>query len=109
MLIEWQGDVELVNLLTAEDPFADQSAGIYDPHDPRDQHVLMPEYLAYSDRSSELAGHAVAWLTDAHLRRRVEGELLALKQRVAQGGASLRTADYITELMRPGVAGAHAA
>jgi len=93
--------ITLVNLLTAEDPFADQSAGNYDPRDPRDQHVLMPEYLTCADRTAELAGHAVAWLTDDALREQLEADLQAIKERVAQGGASERAAEYITDLMRP--------
>jgi len=101
--------ITLVNLLTAEDPFADQSAGIYDPNDPRDEHVLMPEYLTYSDRSPVLAAHVVTWLTDGQLRRRVEADLLALKDRVAQGGASQRAAEYISNLMHEQPTAVHAA
>lgn len=87
--------ITLVNLLTAEDPFADRSAGIYDPNDPRDQHVLMPEYLTYGDRSAELAEHLVGWLTDKSAYAGVQGKLAQLKSQVAQGGASERAADYI--------------
>lgn len=87
--------ITLVNLLTAEDPFADRSAGIYDPNDPRDQHVLMPEYLTYGDRSVELAEHVVGWLTSETAYAEVQGKLAQLKSQVAQGGASERAADYI--------------
>ncbi len=91
--------ITLVNLLTAEDPFADQAAGIYDPKDPRDAHVLMPEYLTYQDRSVELAEHVVTWLTDETKHAAVESSLAKLKQRVGQGGASQRAAEYITGLV----------
>ena len=101
--------ITLVNLLTAEDPFAERSAGIYDPHDPRDQHVLMPEYLTYEDRSAALANHVVAWLTDDQCYRRVEHKLTALKQRVAQGGASERVAEYISDRMHRSAAATEAA
>ncbi|MCH2115847.1 MAG: lipid-A-disaccharide synthase [Pirellulales bacterium] len=90
--------ITLVNLLTADDPFADRSAGIYAPDDPRDQHVLMPEYLTCSDRSAELARHMVEWLTDEKSRSRVQGQLMDLKARVAHGGASQRGAAYISEI-----------
>ncbi len=88
--------ITLVNLLTADDPFADQNAGIYDPRDPRDQHVLMPEYVTYADRTPELAAHVVDWLTNAALYAELQEKLNHLKAEVAQGGASQRAADYIT-------------
>ena len=91
--------ITLVNLLSAEDPFAERAAGIYDPEDPRDRHVLMPEYLTCGDRSAELAEHVVSWLTDDAKHAAVERSLAELKQRVAQGGASERAAEYITDLL----------
>jgi len=87
--------ITLVNLLTAKDPFADGSAGIYDPQDPRDQHVLMPEYLTDGDRTEELAQHVVDWLTDDALYADLQTKLSQLKAQVAQGGASERAAEYI--------------
>ena len=42
----------------------ERSAGIYDPNDPRDAHVLMPEYLTYENKSQQIAEHVVTWLTD---------------------------------------------
>jgi len=90
--------ITLVNLLTAPDPFADRSAGIYDPSDPRDQHVLMPEYLTYKDRTANLADHVVEWLTDEPLVAERRQDLAELKDRVAQGGASVRAAEYIAGL-----------
>jgi lipid-A-disaccharide synthase len=91
--------ITLVNLLTAEDPFAERAAGIYDPEDPRDAHVLMPEYLTCEDRSADLAEHIVTWLTNETEYASVENSLAKLKQRVGQGGASQRAADYITGLV----------
>lgn len=90
--------ITLVNLLSAQDPFAERAAGIYDPQDPRDQHVLMPEYLTCEERSADLAGHVVGWLTDQAKYAAVERGLVELKQRVAQGGASERAAEYISRL-----------
>ncbi len=90
--------ITLVNLLTANDPFDDRSAGIYDPADPRDQHVLMPEYLTMGDRTNELAAHVVHWLTDPQAYGNRRQALEDLKNRVAQGGASERAAEYIAGL-----------
>ncbi len=95
--------ITLVNLLTAKDPFADRTAGIYDPSDPRDQHVLMPEYLTYEDRTANLADHMVEWLTDEPLYAERRQDLAALKDRVAQGGASQRAAEYIEGLFEKDV------
>jgi lipid-A-disaccharide synthase len=91
--------ITLVNLLTAEDPFAERTAGIYHPEDPRDAHVLMPEYLTCEDRSADLAEHVVTWLTDETKYAAVEQSLAELKERVGQGGASQRAAQYITRLV----------
>ena len=92
--------ITLVNLLTADDPFAERTAGIYDPRDPRDKHVLMPEYLTYGDRSGELADHAVIWLNDEVVYSQVQEDLDSLRQLVAQGGASERASEYISSLMQ---------
>ena len=90
--------ITLVNLLTASDPFAEEEAGIYDPDDPRDAHVLMPEYLTCQDRSGDLADHVVTWLTDAEAYQERVDQLAELKARIAHGGASQRAAEYITQL-----------
>ena len=91
--------ITLVNLLTAEDPFAERTAGIYHPEDPRDAHVLMPEYLTCEDRSADLAEHVVTWLTDDAKYAAIQQSLAELKERVGQGGASQRAAQYITRLV----------
>jgi lipid-A-disaccharide synthase len=93
--------ITLVNLLTAPEPFADQSAGHFDPADPQDAHVLMPEYLTCEDRTAELANHIVVWLTsDSDYQENVRG-LTELKSQVGHGGASIRAAEYIGELLEP--------
>jgi lipid-A-disaccharide synthase len=91
--------ITLVNLLTAEEPFAERTAGIYHPKDPRDAHVLMPEYLTCKDRSADLAEHVVTWLTDEQQYSAVEQSLAELKEKVGQGGASQRAAEYMTALV----------
>jgi lipid-A-disaccharide synthase len=87
--------ITLVNLLTAEDITTPRPAAIYDPANPRDAQVLMPEYLAYTDKSEQLAAHCVEWLTDADSRRERLAALGRLRDRYAQGGASERAAEYI--------------
>lgn len=87
--------ITLVNLLTADDPFGSRGAGIYDPNDPQDQHVLLPEYLTCGDRSDRLAQHVVHWLTGEAKYVEIQQELLHLKEQVASGGASERAAEYI--------------
>ena len=88
--------ITLVNLLTADDPFAGSKAGYYDPEDPQDQHVLLPEYLTYGDRTPELAKHVIGWLTDDTQYNELQAKLDKLKSQVAQGGASERAAEYIS-------------
>jgi lipid-A-disaccharide synthase len=93
--------ITLVNLLTAPQPFEGQ-ASCYDPHDPADAHVLMPEYLTCEDRSADLARHVVEWLTDEPRRIRLVQQLQQLRDRVGQGGASVRAAEYILHELRQG-------
>lgn len=91
--------ITLVNLLTSKEPFAQRGAGHYDLNDPRDAHVLMPEYLTCRDRTTDLADHIVQWLTsEAEFERNVQ-RLAALKDRVGHGGASLRAAQYLSHLL----------
>jgi len=101
--------ITLVNLLTTDDLFP-QNVGVYDPQDPADAHVLMPEYLTYEDRSPQLASHALEWLTDsAAYQQRVQA-LGVLRDKVGHGGASKRAADYLLrELVAAPPAGRDAA
>lgn len=86
--------ITLVNLLTAEELFPG-CVGVYDPADPQDAHVLMPEYLTCRDPSERLAGHVVDWLANPARRLELEEKLQALADHVGQGGASQRAADYL--------------
>jgi lipid-A-disaccharide synthase len=56
---------------------------------------LMPEYPTCGDRSTEIAQHAIQWLTSEPARRRIIADLTALRDLVAQGGASRTAAEYI--------------
>lgn len=101
--------ITLVNLLTAEDPFAHPEAGHYDPQDPRDAHVLMPEYLTCDDRTAELASHVIEWLSSPTAYERIVEGLVGLKNDVGHGGASLRAAEYIEKLLGEDAAKSQAA
>jgi lipid-A-disaccharide synthase len=90
--------ITLVNLLTSDDLFP-QRVGVYDPIDPKDAAVLMPEYLSCSDKSQQIAGHVVEWLAAPNTRAVRVRQLAELKQVVANGGASCRAADYLLEIL----------
>ena len=101
--------ITLVNLLTAQEPFAERAAGHYDPAEPRDAHVLMPEYLTCKDRTADLAKHIVEWLTSDIARQKNVQGLAKLKARVGHGGASQQAADYIGSLFEESIAKRQAA
>jgi len=90
--------ITLVNLLTTSDLFPKRVA-TYDPSEPTDAHVLMPEYLTCEDKSEQVAAHVVEWLTDSARRTGRIGQLAELKERVGHGGASRRAADYMLDVL----------
>jgi lipid-A-disaccharide synthase len=90
--------ITLVNLLTASDLFPKRVA-TYDPADPADAAVLMPEYLTWRDKSEQVAAHIIEWLNDPASRDRRVRELTGLRERVGHGGASHRAADYILSVL----------
>jgi lipid-A-disaccharide synthase len=86
--------ITLVNLLTAKEIFpADTTT--YDPSAPGAEQVLFPEYLTSQDKSREIAGHIVEWLSDDVKRRGRVDELQQLKDRICHGGASSTASKYI--------------
>jgi hypothetical protein len=89
----------LVNLLAAKNPFTSRPAGVYDPLDPRDADVLMPEYLTCTDKTEQLADHCVEWLTNADARGQVVSGMRELLEEVGAGGASQRAATYIARAL----------
>jgi lipid-A-disaccharide synthase len=86
--------ITLVNLLVADELFPRDLAP-YDSASPADAKALFPEYLTCEDKSESLAQHVLAWLNDDGRRKRLVRELVALKMRVAHGGASRRATDYL--------------
>ena len=85
--------ITLVNLLTAKELFPEK-VGVYDPNNPEDDHVLMPEYLTCGDNSDDLAREVIGWLTDEPKRQEAITKLTALREEVGGGGASARAAEY---------------
>jgi lipid-A-disaccharide synthase len=86
--------ITLVNLLSTGGLECDDIAP-YDASQPDADRVLFPEYLTDEDKSPQIAGHVIEWLTDpAKLAERTDA-LICLKNEVAHGGASRRAADYI--------------
>jgi lipid-A-disaccharide synthase len=92
--------ITLVNLLSC-DGLADEDLTPYDPSQPDADRVLFPEYLTCEDKSAQIAGHIVEWLTDPAKRAARVEALSALKDRVAHGGASGRAAEYILNVIAP--------
>lgn len=90
--------ITLVNLLTATDLFPKRVA-TYDPNDPIDANVLMPEYLTCEDKSDQVAEHVIEWLTVPAQHAARVAQLAALKNQVGHGGASSRAADYMLHVL----------
>jgi lipid-A-disaccharide synthase len=90
--------ITLVNLLTATDLFPKKVA-TYEPADPVDAGVLMPEYLTCKDRSQQVAAHVIEWLSQPASRAARVAQLAELKERVGHGGASSRAADYMLNIL----------
>ena len=59
------------------------------------QEPLFPEFPTWRDCSTEVARHAIGWLTEEATRRQLIGKLETLRDEVAAGGASAVAADYI--------------
>ncbi len=86
--------ITLVNLLSTGELYPPDLSP-YDPSQPDAEKVLFPEYLTCEDKSADVAGHLVQWLTDAAALARQIAALERLKAEVAHGGASARAAEYI--------------
>jgi lipid-A-disaccharide synthase len=95
--------ITLVNLLAA-DGLEEEGSGDANPKsqilNPKSDTALFPEYLTCEDKSQEIAGHIVQWLTDPASRAARVEALSALRARVAHGGASGRAAEYILQALR---------
>ena len=100
--------ITLVNLLNS----AEIHPGDITPYDSdpkRCPEALFPEYLTCEDRSPQIAGHVVRWLSDAAQREACVAELQRLRAEVGHGGASQRAAEYILDALQtaPRLGGPH--
>ena len=86
--------ITLVNLLSTGKLYTGDIEP-YDPGQPDAEKVLFPEYLTCEDKSPQLAGHIVEWLTQPQRRAARVEQLKKLRADVAHGGASSRAAEYI--------------
>lgn len=99
--------ITLVNLLATDDPFLPRGAK-YDPRRASEADVPFPEYLTYEDRSEEIAGHILSWLSDEEAYAQRVSRLLQLKARHGSAGASGTAADYILSKLPPPLPSARA-
>ena len=90
----------LVNLLAADQLYR-PGRELYEPGSPDHANVLYPEYPTWQDKSTQVARHAIEWLTDETARQALIARLVALRERVAAGGASAAAADYIWRNLLP--------
>lgn len=88
--------ITLVNLLASgEAPHMERNPRPYESGSSEHDCVLFPEYPTWSDKSREVAEHAIEWLSDEFSRQRLIKRLCELRERIAQGGSSARAAEYI--------------
>ena len=91
--------ITLVNMLTSDNLFL--SDGTTPEENRREaEAAVFPEYLTSGDKSRQIADNVIAWLSDQERRQSVEDELAKIKDQVAHGGASRRTAQYILETLK---------
>jgi lipid-A-disaccharide synthase len=88
--------ITLVNLLASEAPLVRGGASLaLAAAEAPVEEPIFPEYPTWRDCSADIARHALAWLTDERQRQRVISRLIALRDSVADGGASAKAAEYI--------------
>jgi lipid-A-disaccharide synthase len=86
--------ITLVNLLTSDD-IDSVPEEPYDPDVSKPHRAPYPEYLAYQDKSSQIAAHVIRWLTEDEDRCQRQAQLVQLRNRIGRGGASRTAAEYI--------------
>ncbi len=90
--------ITLVNLLSTDELYPPDLSP-YDPSQADADKVLFPEYLTCEDKSEQIAGHLIEWITDPAKRAARVAQLEALKEKIAHGGASSRAAEYILDVL----------
>jgi hypothetical protein len=90
--------ITLVNLLSTGKLYTGDIEP-YDPSQPDAEKVLFPEYLTCEDKSPQVAGHIIEWLTKPERRTARVEQLKKLRADVAHGGASNHAAEYILNIL----------
>ncbi len=93
--------VTLVNLLATSDIRRRTAFRPFDPDAEGAEPVPFPEYVTCSDKSGRIASHVINWLTTERRREECVNWLLRLRAQFARGGASLRAANYILNVLAP--------
>jgi lipid-A-disaccharide synthase len=88
----------LVNLL-AVDNIHPSVLHPYEPNSPEHQQVLFPEYATCTDRSADVAAHAIEWLNHPAQHEQLVRRLENLRDKLTSGSASATAADYIAGVL----------
>ncbi len=86
----------LVNLIASSRPF-ERHKGSWHPDNPDCEDIPMPEYPTHTDKSAEIAGHVIQWLSDSQRYDESVSRLTTLSERYGHPGASKRAAVFILE------------
>jgi lipid-A-disaccharide synthase len=91
--------ITLVNLIDGQDIYCPAGSSVKFVADA--EQALLPEFLACSDKSDDIADQLTDWLSDESKPAAVAERLRDVRRKYASPGASQRAADYIhTELVR---------
>ena len=77
--------------------------GSYDPDAVDAELTIMPEYLTWRDKTDQIAGRIVQWLSSESARAENVQQLDELALQYAKSGATERAASYIISHLRPAV------
>ena len=91
--------ITLTNLLDVTERCGDDvifcQAGENSTFNAAAEDAIYPEFVAYTDKSDEIAGKVVQWLQNEEQRQTIVRRLSDLRRLYAKPGASARAADYI--------------
>lgn len=91
--------ITLANLIASQDIFC--QAGSSSKFVAAAEQALLPEFLTYTDKSTDIANRLIYWLTDDAKREAMVNCLVSLRGQHAQPGASQRAAEYIYNELNP--------
>ena len=85
-----------MNLIASSQPFVPLERD-WHPDDPDGEDIPMPEYPTCTDKSAEIAGHVIQWLSDSESYDESVAQLSILSEMYGHPGASQRAAVFIME------------